>query len=528
MATAASTSVLVAMSSKRKQRKQNPTRVAFGAMVWVPFIVIIAVFLAMSQRFWTYTVDDAFISFRYAKNLVHGWGLVFNEGERVEGYTNFLWVILSTIPEILGIPPEAFAKIVGLLCGVGVLVSVSHSANRLSPYVRWLPALFAATSPPFVLWATSGLETPLFSFLVTIGILRSAWAVERGETDVYAALALGLAALTRPEGALVAATVSSVCLIFVMKRVVTWPSWLKWNLAFLGVFVPYFLWRYAYYGYLFPNTFYAKVHPGSSEALRGCRYLHNWLLVSGYWLLVLLVGLLWVKRSRFLAIIGTTLGVYGLYIVVVGGDGLPMYRFFAPLAGLSYLLLVGLGADGVLNRWHGRRFVTSAGAIFLALALAWTVRPFAYGADYDSVRKNVREVWTWKVIGGWFRQNAPAGASVAVIPAGAVPYFSELRALDMLGLNDVTIAHRQIASVGEGQAGHEKYDVAHFLQWKPTYVLIGVYRLNRQLRPPEEMIWPIYPAETELLRSPEFQRTYRLMSAAVAGGYFYYYVRREG
>jgi len=481
----------------------------------------------MAFQFWRYTVDDAFISFRYARNLVHGWGLVFNQGERVEGYTNFLWVLLTAIPEMFGFSTEMFAKVVGLVCSVGTLVVISWPTNGLSPAVRWIPAAFLATSPSFVVWSVSGLETALFGLLLTLGILRVAWSAENGKTDQVAAVLLALACLARPEGVLIVTTVAAIYSVLALRRVLAWSSWLKWCLTVLAIFLPYYLWRYAYYGYPLPNTFYAKVGFGGSQFSRGLLYLKSFILASGFWTIGWILGLRWNRRPRFSAIIGSTLVVFITYIVLVGGDGLPMYRFFAPIVGLLYLLLLGLGVDGFFKRWGERNWAMRAGVTVLAISFFWNAHAAVFGPGYRSVQKDIKEIWTWKVIGGWFRQNAARSESLAVIPAGALPYYSELRSLDMLGLNDVAIAHRTMENLGAGRAGHEKYDVAHVLDWKPTYVLVGVYRLYRQLMPPEEMIWPYYPAETALLDSKEFKNAYELRSASVAGGHFYFYVRRD-
>ena len=90
----------------------------------VVFALVLAVFLFAAVRFLDHTVDDAFISFRYAENLVAGNGLVFNPGERVEGYTNFLWVVLIAPFLALGVDPELAARVLGLLAAVGALAAM--------------------------------------------------------------------------------------------------------------------------------------------------------------------------------------------------------------------------------------------------------------------------------------------------------------------------------------------------------------------------------------------------------------------
>ena len=79
-----------------------------------------------------FVCDDAFISFRYVRNLVEGHGLVFNPGEYVEGYTNFLWVLeLAAIWSLLGIPPEQAAPVLSVICTVGTLAAMLWWVYRL-------------------------------------------------------------------------------------------------------------------------------------------------------------------------------------------------------------------------------------------------------------------------------------------------------------------------------------------------------------------------------------------------------------
>jgi hypothetical protein len=220
-------------------------------------------------------------------------------------------------------------------------------------------------------------------------------------------------------------------------------------------------------------------------------------------------------------------GAFAGYVVLVGGDGLPMYRFFAPIGGLGFLLL-GCGADGLVRRVGGGRPAVGVAAAFLGLAGVWTLRPAFAGPDHAYVLQDLREVEAWKEVGRWFGSHAAPGDSIAVVPAGAVPYFSGLRTIDMLGLNDLTIAHRKVPGAGSGQAGHEKHDAAYVLGRRPTYILLGVYGLTPALRPPQELVQPYYPAEVELLSAPQFAYLYALSYARTTRGYFYYFARRPG
>jgi len=148
-------------------------------------------------------IDDAYISFRYARNLLEGHGLVFNPGERVEGYTNFLWVMLLAGARVLGVGFETASRVLGAGCGlltVAVLADLAPRADRRPPWsVLLAPALFVAGLVP-LMWAVHGLETALFTLLLALAFRADIRGLAEGRIRPASAVWLGLASLTRPEG----------------------------------------------------------------------------------------------------------------------------------------------------------------------------------------------------------------------------------------------------------------------------------------------------------------------------------------
>ncbi len=473
-----------------------------------------------------HTVDDAFISFRYAENLIHGQGLVYNPGERVEGYTNFLWVLLMA-PFITGsIDPEAAAKALGFIASAGTLAAVVRFATRAGRFreMAWVAPLFLASSPPFFIWTTGGMETPLFTCLLTWAAVLSAEGLERGSLPPAAGVLLGAAALTRPEGAGVAAVLVLLAWVLGPRTPEFRRSVLRGIGVFLLIFLPYFFWRWWYYGRLLPNTYYAKVGTGSAQVERGLHYIHAFFAFSGYWLLLPLIGLRWAGRRRAALLLGgLSLALAGCAIFV-GGDALPMFRFLAPLLP-AFFLLLALGAAGLLERFGARRYARPALLAVLLVFALYATRIGFTGAPYDDVTRDIQEVSAWKEVGAWLRDHAPHDATVAVIPAGAIPYISRLRAIDMLGLNDATIAHRDVPGIGSGLPGHEKFDVDYVLSRRPDIILLGVYGLDPKPRPPQDLIQYFYEAEWRMLDSQHFRDEYRIRLARAPGGYFPYFAR---
>ncbi|HKB07323.1 MAG TPA: hypothetical protein VKF61_03470 [Candidatus Polarisedimenticolia bacterium] len=473
-----------------------------------------------------HTVDDAFIGFRYAENLIRGHGLVFNQGERVEGYTNFLWVILLAPCLALSIDPEVASKVMGFVAAAATLAAVVRLGSRQNrfPESRWVAPLLLASSPPFAVWATGGMETPLFTCLVAWSAALTVEGTERGALGAGVGLLLGAMALTRPEGAGVAAVIGVMAWAVGPRTPEFRRSCLRCAAIFLAVFVPYFAWRWWYYARPLPNTFYAKVGASVAQVHRGLSYAHAFFAFSGYWLLLPLMGLRWCAGRRAALLLGgPTLALLG-YTIAVGGDALPMFRFFTPLLP-AFFLLLAMGADGILERLGGLRRARAGIIALFVLAGIFAARVGITGPLYEEVRRDSREVSAWKEIGAWLRQHVPRDATVAVIPAGAIPFVSKLRAIDMLGLNDATIAHRDMPGFGSGLPGHEKFDVDYVLSRRPDVILLGVYGLDPNPRPPWEMVHYYYEAEWRMLDSKRFGEDYRLHTGRTPGGYFPFFAR---
>ncbi len=168
----------------------------------------LAILVALSGLLWpSWLSDDAFISFRYAQNLVAGHGLVYNLGERVEGYTNFLWTVLAAGVIAGGGDVALWSHIAGVALGIAiVLLCYVLAARLLGPAWALVAALIVATSQSLLLYTArgSGLETGLFTLLVlAASACYLAAAGVRRNLLIATGLLLGLAALTRPEGVLV-------------------------------------------------------------------------------------------------------------------------------------------------------------------------------------------------------------------------------------------------------------------------------------------------------------------------------------
>lgn len=496
-------------------------------------LALAAALLAVHALSLGYQSDDAYISFRYARNLLDGHGLVYNPGERVEGYTNFLWtVLLAGIDGILPgehLPAIATALGVSFGCATVVLLGLFGRTVAGADSLRLLiaPFLLAADSS-FAAWCTGGLEGPMFAFLVAAAAFAWFRWTQGGTGSAWAPLLLALASLTRPEGVLLFAVTAVFELVRRRGRL---AEVVRWSLPFAAVFVPYFLGRWSYYDWPLPNTFYAKVGGGGETWRRGAKYLAGFLGTHGWFTVV--VAVVPFLRRRFepwLVHLAALVGTYAIYLVLVGGDGLYGHRFCTYLAPLFYLL-VQEGLAQALGR-APRAFLPAVTVVAVALVAQTTVKTLwmPVSGRWTEPKSEVSFpdashgyrffdpyfVERQRIAAEWLESNAPAGAVIASTPAGSIAYHSSHPVIDMLGLTEEHIAHVEVGEMGQRRAGHEKGDGAHVLSRKPEYILLGnVAVLARPLSEEEMPAKLVRRSEEEIWASPEFHRDYERVAVEV-------------
>lgn len=261
------------MRSETNEVKPDRRDAAAIAGLWIPYLLL-------AHYFW-WICDDAFISFRYAKNWVAGHGLRYNLGDHppVEGYSNFLWVVVAGVFEWLGWDPSFWVPAVSLACGMILLALVYRflllSVGLARP-VSFLATLTLASFPPFAVWGTGGLETMPFALgiFLTFDLL-----VAREKPRPIAAGIVALAVcLLRTEGIAWALVLALLALAAHARALRTTIPDVKYLAIVVAGFLVYFSLRYAYYGLLFPNPVYTKVKFSPAVALRGFRYVATFFL----------------------------------------------------------------------------------------------------------------------------------------------------------------------------------------------------------------------------------------------------------
>ncbi len=445
-------------------------------------LLIAAVALAIAACWWPirmrFPFDDTYITFRYAANLAHGFGIVWNPGgAHTEGYTNFLLVLLlapfsalgwelAAVSQVIGVIAVAISAIAIFRIIVSTTASESAGVNRrnLVLHFGWFAvALFLLDSYTW-LNAFSGLETSLFTMwllLVILAVQRSHWWL--------AFSCATLATLTRPEGGLLGFII--VLVFFLFRNAATedgTPRRLTTVLypflvAFVFPLLVYAIWKWAYFGNLFPNSFYVKVanakYPGSG-VLPGFGTLRHGF--KGVWYLIVLAvpGLALAvtnkanapSRDRARALRRIAIPI--LWLVLLTGFYLFSHLIQAEYErfnnSLDAMLTVFIGILGSIYVGTGRsipRWFQGSGAVVLAAIVCFHVwsslvprggmgyieRDSEYLSRYTEVAKVLGMIPHHEHI------------TLAWGDAGRLPYLSEMRHIDPIGLNTNAIAHAHSA-----------------------------------------------------------------------------------
>jgi len=492
------------------------TDTSYRWLFWLLLIPAVGFTVYQCVDLYPWILDDAFISFRYAENLAAGNGPVFNAGEYVEGYTTFLWVVLLAIGKLLGANLIFFSRLLGSLFAAGTLAWLSLSYRRsqlIEMPTALIAVLFVGTCGAFAPWAISGMEVTLFTMLVTGAVLlhlRDTAAEQRNRRAAIVGLVCAIAALTRPEGLMLFGV---IWLDQLLRSVKDKDKGALYMLgAFLLLYAPYFIWRFSYYGYLLPNTFYAKVGSTSAQLMRGFDYVSRFYQLVQPLLIVALLPLFWPawwRRYSRLRVVPSLALAFVAYSILVGGDCMPAFRFLTPVIPL-FALLAALNLRLIRWRW--------VSWVLICLITAFSIFQARSNSDaYDSVKKDLI-AWRGKEVGLWLRYNVAADAVVATNTAGSVPYFSGLSAIDMLGMNDEHIAHCEMPNMGAGFVGHEKGDGAYVLSRRPDVIIFGSAEGWRE---------PTFPSGLELYDLHKFHELYEFRSVRLpSGGYLKFYQLR--
>jgi hypothetical protein len=312
-------------------------------------VAILALAIEQVVRIGDFRVDDTYITFSFSKNLAAGNGPVYSHGLKVEGYSNFLWMLLVT--PAFWVSPEtdgyAWGRGLGfLLLAFGCFLTYRIARRGAGSLTSLLAPLLCVVCSDVVRATLSALETIPYTVAIVFG-----WWVYLRESPSrrrWSLLAFLPAALMRIDGFVPVLIVGGFEVLHALsERRFSWRSLARWAAPTVLIWCAYFAWRYAYYGLPLPTTYYAKTLVAQSEPGRG--YNQIWSFVREYGVAALLpfMGLPLVRGpERAAAALWTAIVLYLVFAGMTGGDWMPFNRFLLPV--------VPLGA--ILATWGAARF----------------------------------------------------------------------------------------------------------------------------------------------------------------------------
>jgi hypothetical protein len=490
-------------------------------------MAIVGVYVAHAAAFWHYVNDDAYITFRYSRFLADGLGPYFNAGEHVEGYSNFLWMLLLAGVASFVAPPTlvVVAKALGVVCGAACVVltwSLARLMTRADPRlcgrasrVALVAALLLALSPSFAVNSTSGLETALFAFLISLGS-HQAVLTQLGGRWAGAGVAFAAAAVTRPEGIAAFAAIWALLVLTqgegarTSRRGFPLPSRPQWIDAAIVVaaFSALVLFRMATYdGELLPNTYYAKA--GGFRGTGALAYVAEGLLHPFLGLLGAFVGLAGaialLRRDRRLAVVPGLACVGALLIWVMGTDWMVGSRFLAPYLPAMAATVASGWAVILVRILRGRIALVAlalaavvSGALQLETGRAIALETRARAEGYEIGHRSLAR---WMCNG-----RARRGDVIALMDIGIVGWLcTEQSILDISGLTDRFIAQ------SPGDFLRKDYDPDYVMRRRPRFVVLVLGAEGSAYEPLGEdtsfFLWT--EAEKQLYERPGFQAAYR-------------------
>ena len=359
------------------------------------------------KLFWFLT-DDSFILFRYISNSILGHGYVWNPPpfQPVEGYTSLLWVaLLDTVWRLTGVEPPVSSNYLSLFFSYSTLLLSSvmvmklQWASSIKKYrllFLFLFLVFLLSNRSFLAWTSSGLETAMFCFFITLWVYALLYARSPLRRILWGAIAAVAIELTRPEGILFCVGTTIISVLWYWYKSEKRKTILLAGIFPLIVTFLHFLWRYYAYGAWFPNTYYAKV--GTPWPLSGSVYAFSFIMEYGLWICI--ISVTWYFLSAFrrkrkasrengrtktpssasqigrrrqnacnIVVFLSLVAQFAYYTFIVGGDHFEyrVYNHFIPLIFFVFLW--------VLNRLQIKLylvFILLFSQIVLSLPVQWT------------------------------------------------------------------------------------------------------------------------------------------------------------
>ena len=337
---------------------------------------------------------------------------------------------------------------------------------------------------------------------------------------------------------------------FTFKKIRINKTEVIFSAAFVLIFGTYFIWRWSFFGYFFPNTYYAKTGGGLQQIAGGFLYIINALrLFYGFGWIPIFIIMFFIKKSMITekaVFLFSISAISILTTILIGGDHFHLGRFVLPVLPLIFVLFPPaldrfLSIKSLKLKAHHK--VT---AILVVLVLLLMIKPvyqesfkgFLNLVDgnketlvvYDKEAETNIIEWQngFNLMGETLRQIASKDDYIAAVPIGAIGYLSKINVIDMVGLVDPVIAHEQFSpnAVRKWTPGHTKGDGKYILSRKPKYIQLTDYLTRKPIEKPHKRSTQFVSVK-EIWESEEFHRDYEFYPVEVIDGWYYNLFRRK-
>lgn len=471
--------------------------------VYLLLVVLLAYYTFMCYKI-SFIQDDTYITLQYAKNFANDNGLVFNVGEKVEGFTSLFWVIFLGAAYKVGLNIESLSQILSVgfsiislvLTYVLFLEITKGTSNKNKNYLvlfSFLSVLITSLNGTYYYWAVSGMETSLFTMAyLSILLLYLKYYLNEKLLLVFPST-LFVLSLIRPEGNIifVLILIHSFFVILIksnFKFKETFKSFFNLHrtqgyLIFIFLVTSVTIFRLLYFGYPLPNTFYAKTGFSIEQIRTGFDYFIDFLNDYTLYGLIILAPLYlfrFKKKIKSISFLYLNLFSFIIYVILIGGDVLTQYRFFVPVIPIINILFCLL-IYFISTTLKETEIKTSMPMLFI---IPFSVAVFINIINSEKVenlsRRESAFVENMKRTSLWLKSksiNEHNNLTVAASTIGALAYFSDGHIIDMLGLTDKYIAHNPeyILKISDESVGwkERKYNADYILRRKPDYILFS-------------------------------------------------------
>jgi hypothetical protein len=484
--------------------------VSLAFILWSSVYIYRSSFVAIDGNRYFTLADDAMISMRYAWNFSHGQGLVWNPGERIEGYSNLLMTLFMSFATWAF--DKSNAALFIQISGVVFLLAIAYVSMRIADHISRdqfskHPTLISIltfsgilTYYPLVSWSLSGMETGLLTLLLMLAILYAFYSTKsKNPMHLYTmAIFMGLAFLTRNDSIIFSMLIWAY-IFWERYSVIKIPKKF-WNIiSSMGILLLFVIgqqvFRYLYYGEITPNTYTLKLTgmPFTERIINGFGFIKLFLVETSILLGFSTIDQLSNFRKRNILLISIVFSSIG-YQVYIGGDPWNYWRIMSPTIPLLIILfiftihaiIVVISNTQVFRDYFfrkpiiPRKYVAQVMIVIVVFSgLIFTNRRFMpeillndYAYQTSGKHKNFVNIAVA------LNHLTKSDATIGVFTAGNLAYYAERKAIDFLGKSDRTIAELPPDVSGKiswfgmrSVPGHNKYDLNYSIKkLKPTYV----------------------------------------------------------